>query len=391
MSGRTTIGIVVLIGASIGMNRPSSGEMRYRPGPGISGVAIKQSVGLTWFHLSEGCNLRAKGKDVDQRCDPGGDKQWHDIEDYIDLPNTSWVGAGLQDETGAEVSWDPENPSTDLGWTITATIVDQTSIADANDPDQTATKQMFAYEAIADLDFTSSSITMDTTLTESDQTTGYGHSVVIRHGTHTSGGHFFAFDHAEATNEFAAAKWTLRTNPATAVLGAGGKLKVPVRGVSSIDTYVDINDQGGPSGDFPIAVAFGVQRHGIGASVNFEFNIPVGVGDAAAAVAFDFTSDDLTNDSQKLTLNSEEDEHLPGSAVGNPERGLLEKTMGIEQDDIFTGIKDAISRSKMVVKVEGDAQFTHTGYRASALGYLNYTIGTPYYKKGLPQDPEEGY
>ena len=361
----------------------------YRPGPGISNTAVKKQYDMQWFHISESCNLRAKGKDVDEECSADTDWEWEEIEDYIDLPATVWNGEGVTNgSTGMQQTWQMTSPTGESGVTITATIKDKPTDphADANDPSNVnVTKQMYAYEALAFLNCTSSNSgspsesVYETTGTSETETLSLTESEV------------WAKDDGDLKkiDAFGSATWVLRTNPTTATLGSNGQLAVTI-GVDASGTVVgkvfdnDIND-----GENSVSVGL-TGGTGVSAGISFSHTL-ADTSEATVGGGFAFSSDDLGDDTDdKLEMISGDDPD-PWLDTYWDNQTL---DFGYDPSDVtFRGAKNAESKAKGVMESQTKSKdnSNNSQGKTSSTGSVIYLIGVPTYEPGTAPGPEPGY
>jgi hypothetical protein len=372
--------------------------MIYRPGPAITSAAIKKQYDCQWFHISQSCNLRAKGEDRDEKCVNG---VWVDAGgDFIDLTQTTWSGEGITTgSTGVTVTWHVSTPTGESGVTVTATIRDRPTDphTDGNDvPDATATKQMYAFQAVAYLNSTSSGSGSPTqTVAEvggaqQTNTLSLAHSNIQVYG-------YGATAVQNGATTYGTATWRLDTLPSIASLGTGGQLKTTIGATASGTFSGTVRDNDLIDGSVTISVGLSA---GTGVSAGATVDIVIGSEDNEGDVGagFAFSSDDLGDqgsdkwefksadlDDSLFSLNTTTQTHNFGYS---PSDVTLRKGKGGE------------SKAKGVITTKASAYCPGAPYpeanceaNVSTTGSVVYKVGVPTYEQGsAPMPPaESGY
>jgi hypothetical protein len=418
---RKASNLLVLSGLAVAYAFPisSAWATEYQPGSGITNAAIKKQYDCQWFHISQSCNLKAKGEDRDLKCENG---EWVDAGgDYISLSDTSWSGEGIPaGSTGVTVTWSaPQGkPTGESGVTVTATIRDSATSPDPAADDSgnaSATKQMYAYEALAFLNCTpgdagSASFSETENVPSGKKTltlfTLYDTKTVIAHDADD--------DQSAPINKSANATWALRVNPSTATLGTNGQLKVDI-GAEVDGTFVgDVYDDDWYDGEVTISVGISAGISGQnGGSLGVSVSTPISFGgdeaEAVIGMGFGFASDDLGTDNQdKLELKSSSfgdgtwfetyDSHGSGNVrFGYSNTATIRGAIGKESKAVASvqGLaraktNDDSDDAKAVMTV-GEVPDPNGPHNMPA--HANYSIGRPTYEQGTAPmpGPESGY
>ena len=190
---------------------------KWTASPAISGASIKKQYDIQWFHISQSCTLKAKGHDYDS-C-----RGIQQETDYIDLDSTQWSGQYLLTTSGAQVLWNPDKdePTGESGVTITATIKDDATNPDGSntdDGDAQATKQMYAFEATAEMEYYYTAGSGSVAIYETDGTEGYSSWLPL-----DSDGVKRAENDGDIkqSDKYGSAIWAFGTNPTAATPGNG--------------------------------------------------------------------------------------------------------------------------------------------------------------------------
>jgi hypothetical protein len=376
----------------------SSLATQYRPGPGIAGAAIKKQYDCQWFHISQSCNLRAKGADRDEKCE---NNQWVDAGgDYINLADTSWEGDGIAvGATGQTTTWHLGTPTGEGGVEVKAIIRDRPTdpSGDANDvPDATITRQMYAYQAVAYMNSTSSGSGSPTKTVAEVGGAAQTNTLSLAHANIQVYG-FGATASENGATAFGTATWRLDTLPVTATLGTGGQLKTTISGSGSGVFTGTVRDNDLVDGSITVAVGL---SGGQGLSAGVEVEIQIGDEDNEGSVGagFAFSSDDLGDEANdKWEFKSSElgdnifttNETTRTSSYGySPANVTLRKGKGGE------------SKAKAVIATKANAFCPGAAYpeanceaNIATSGSAVYTVGVPTYEQGTaPMPPAEtGY
>jgi len=355
----------------------------YRPGPAISGAAVKKQYDMQWFHISESCNLRAKGTDEST------DYAWTEFGDFIDLPSTVWNGSGVTNgATGMEQTWQLTTATGESGVEITATIKDKSTDPheDANDPNNAqATKQMYAYEAMAVLNCTSSNsgsptkTVLEKTGTQQSLNLSLAEAeVVAQHD-----------GEMKSIDAFGTATWIVRVSPDKATLGSNGQLAVSidVNGSGTIVGKVFDNDLNDGENSVSVGLSGG---KGVSASISISHTL-ADSAEATVGGGFAFSSDHLGDDTDdKLEMIS-----------GDDPDPLLTVYWDIQTLNYaynpnavtFRGNKNAESKAKAVLESQAKSKGNtcNSKGKTSSTGSVTFTVGVPTYEPGTPPGPEPGY
>ncbi len=366
--------------------------VEYRPGPAMTGE-IKKAHDMKWFHVSESCNLRAKGTDIDEKTIDG--TTWTTLSDnYIDLPFTTWTGEGITSSTGSEITWAPDSPTSESGVQIKATLKDHTFLprTTADDPDLDVTRTMYAYEAIAHLNGTGSTTSPTTVIYE---TTSNGpkeiqlslaHPQVIANGTDPAS--------TQTINRFGTATWILETNPNAAELSSGGQLKAKI--LAHVAGTFEGNVYDADIFDDPIIISVGLTAGaGIAAGVSLDITITNEDIEAAVVMGFAFSSDDLGGDNfDKLEMVSNDD---PDPVFDEYWDNQTPAFGYVPSSVILRGPKAKESKAKALVEglakaiQVGDATPISAIAKMQSFGRVIYTVESAGYETGTMLSPESGY
>lgn len=364
-------------------------EPEYRPGPAISGAAIKQQYGITWFHFTESCNLRAKGFDADE-CRPDAQTEWEQIDNYIDLNATAWSGEFLDQANGDVVRWQPTDHTSEFGTVITARIDDRSNDphADADDSYVDVQKAMFAYEAKVTMAVTGSGGTESVKVFE----TAYDPMQYPLISLDLDAAEVHATDagNPKDTNGYSTTTWKLGTNPEAARLDSQGELEAGIYAHAYGTLYSEVYDD--DLIDYPISIAVtpSVALDGIGVGVGVGITYP-NEDDTwgAAGCGFAFDSDRLSEDTDDLL----ELESLDG--IDWSQSREFEHQQGIP----FRGGKDDMSMAKALVKGEakvkeasGDTAWAKVSAEGRSVSAVNSFKGVTYVGARMDEvASEQGY
>ena len=271
-------------------------ESQWSAGDGIIGAAIKKSHYQEWVHYKSSVTLVAKGHDYDDcRGEPNE-------TNFIALEVTEWTGNNLSDDIGASVTWAPSGPS-GAGDLIGATIKDNPDAPDGENTDDddvpVGSVRLIAYEGMGTLivnDHTGRAEVRD--IFESHE-----HSPDFRlwaYGDLTQGANaetnaeaalFFDESLFEPSEPYAAANWSLRTNPNGADLGPTGHIQVTTGVEISGELYCYVHDDDLDISGLDVSIGVTAGCGPVFVSITYDLSTEGDDCEAQAAVAFGFASD----------------------------------------------------------------------------------------------------
>lgn len=315
--------------------------------PPISGAAIKREHAQDWFHISQSCNLRAKGYDADTKCGT-------EYDDYIKLENTTWSGSAyLVSSSGEQVKWDPTASTPPGGHTIQATIKDDPTNPDGSNTDdgsETPSVVLGAYQAVGDLvvNWANSAGSGNSTVTVSETGTTSDNIPANINDSESVATSLTSSPYVDSDKSFflpqepfVRAKWTLNLEPITAPLYWPGKIKVntdvDVSGTLKCSVYDEDSDLWGQD----VSVSVGVGTGPVTVTITPDLDLSGDSCEALAALSWGFSSDLL---SSRQSPESEELEKASGDGTGTFSLPFTyapdaQDHVGVKNDEVFAKAK----------------------------------------------------